>query len=73
MTPLEAIIVCMFCPPCTGPVCTFACYQVPCESSKGPPVGCHSHSTHYTPTYSPDELRFNQTRADVRDWLRGVV
>jgi hypothetical protein len=70
---LIVAMLCMMCNHCEGPLCTFGCWEVPCQTSKGPPVGCHSHSTHYNITYSQADLAYNQTRSDVRNWLSDMT
>lgn len=50
------------------------CFMAPCPwictpEPGHPPVGCHSHATHYNITYSQADLEFNKTRAEVQQWM----
>jgi hypothetical protein len=79
---IETLLLCWFChempacyyadPPC--PTFLGPCYLARCQKMHDgkPPVGCHSHLTHYNITYSDEDLRYNKTKSDVRNWLNEV-
>lgn len=66
------LAVCMCRLPCTtGEACLQAYVECPCRwaSCSHVPVGFHSYSTTYTPSYRQVDLDFNRTRYDIRKWL----
>ena len=69
----DTCLVCNTRPRCIGEVCLHAdswCRIVECPSR--PPLGFHSHSTHYEIEYSQADLDFNRSRAGVKAMLRSV-
>jgi hypothetical protein len=63
-------------PPENDP-CRIQCGLAPpiCFADEGvvhrhPPVGFHSYPTEYNITYSQTDIAWNNTRANIRNWLK---
>lgn len=75
LTLLVAGLVCMCSIPCPkepGHVCLHAFIECPCPRH-GPPIGYHSHSTHYIPHYTEQDLTYNRTRYSIRRMLEDAL